>query len=75
MSEDLVKVYIYEAEYECPYDWEWDDRPYSTVGQMLTFSEERAAMIPRAQYERWKAAREAFAQVQADIDTIKGGEA
>lgn len=71
MSDDPVKVYIYDAEYEAPYDWEWMERPYSPVGDMLAFSERHAHTIPREQYERWKAAAEAFDQVQQEIGRIK----
>lgn len=68
---DPVKVYIYDAEYECPYDYEWMDKPYSPVGDMLAFSERHAHMIPREQYERWVAAQAAFDQVQREMADIR----
>lgn len=71
----VVKVYIYDAEYECPYSYEWMDRPYSPVGDMLRYSEEHSHMIPAEQYERWKAAREADFLIQQEIAEILGAAA
>lgn len=71
MGDDPVKVYIYEAVYDSPHEWEWMDRPYSPVGDMLAFSERHAHVIPREQYERWKAAAKAFDEVQREIIAIK----
>jgi len=68
MSE--VKVYIYDAEYECPYEYEWADYPLSPSGHMRELSERHAHMVPREQYERWAAARAAFDQVQEEMTAI-----
>jgi hypothetical protein len=47
MSE--VKVYIFD-DGDGPY---WADKPYSTVGDWLAYSEEHAYMIPDDQYQKW----------------------
>lgn len=69
---DLVKVYIYEPEYENPY-WDWSDTPLSPAGDMFRYSERHAYMIPREQYERWIKAMKVFNQIQQEIETVAEG--
>lgn len=68
---DEVKVYVYDAVYDAPYECEWGDIPYSAIGDMLAYSEKHAHMIPRQQYERWVAVRSAMDQVQEECKALR----
>ena len=65
-----IKVYIYGAEYECPYEYEWGDKPLSDIGDMLAYSEERSHEISVEMYEKWRLQRRLFDEVQEDMLAI-----
>jgi hypothetical protein len=66
----VTKVYIYPAEYECPYDWEWTTVPFADTPEGRAAFERQCVEIPHEQYLRWRRTRKAFEQVQQDLTDI-----
>jgi hypothetical protein len=65
-----VRVYIYPAEYECPYDWEWTTTPFTSTPEGRAAFERQCVEVPREQYLRWRRTRKAFEQMQQDLTGI-----
>jgi hypothetical protein len=71
VDSELVKVLIYPAEYECPYSWEYLDRPWSIGFPPSEAQFEREChKIPRDMHERWVQVDRAFGQRQDEMDAL-----
>jgi len=65
---DMVKVWIFTPEYECPshYPWHGPDSP------LHSSYDDDAYLIPREQYERWKATQAAWDRMNKEMGQLRG---
>lgn len=70
-SDDLVKIWIFSPEYECPghYPWTGPDTPlHEGVGGYDRYK----YLIPREQYERWARIQEDWEGMNEEMHQITG---
>lgn len=65
MSEDLVPVWIFGDEYECPEHYQWSE------GLLADSYDSYKFLIPREQLERWREVQEAFLEMNQEMKAFK----
>lgn len=67
-DQEMVKVYIFGAEYECPDHYPWSEGP---LGNSPCY-QDHAYLIPRETYDRWHAVQDDWDHMNAEMRQITG---